>query len=145
MAKESFIGGVNDSGKLAVITSKLIGAEIARHKGKRVLITVERFSSKRSLPQNSFMHLVLQMFTDELNKITGNDMRMSELKEMMKRKFAMIDVINENTGEIIGERIKGTSEMSKMELMQFLDNVILYAQDMFGIVLPKEDSQLEAL
>jgi hypothetical protein len=48
MAKESFIGGVNDSGKLAVITSKLIGAEIARHKGKRVLITVERFSSKRN-------------------------------------------------------------------------------------------------
>ncbi len=61
---------------------------------------------------------------------------MEEVKAICKTKFCTIDVINNDSGEVIGQRIKGTSEMNKMEMVEFIDNVIRWAADYFRIVLP---------
>lgn len=123
------------NGRLQKSTSQNIAKELARHEGKRVEIKIRRVSSKRSLPQNNYLHLLFTMFTSELNKL-GNNFAMVEVKELLKAKFALCDVYEESTGEIIGQRIKGTSEMNKTELSDFIDSIIQYGSEMFGFQLP---------
>jgi hypothetical protein len=81
--------------------------------------------------------------TEELNEL-GNEFTMMEVKDLCKAKFALIDVFNEKTGEVLGQRIKGTSAMNKTELSDFVESVIRWAADSFGIVLPYPNEQLEA-
>ena len=129
-----FLSDVKD-GRLQKTASRNIAAEIQRHEGKRIEIKIRRVSSKRSLPQNAYLHLLFTLFTNELNAL-GNTFTMIEVKELLKTKFATIDVINESTGEVIGQRVKGTSEMSKGEMIEFIDNIIRYGKEIFNFNLP---------
>lgn len=129
-------------GKLQGNVSKFIKEELPRFNDKRVEVTIKQISSKRSDQQNRYIHLLFTIFKDSLNDL-GNDFSMQEVKDLCKFKFAKTDVINTNTGELLGERIKGTSEMGKLELAEFVDNVIDWAKEMFNIRLPKPGEQLE--
>lgn len=129
-----FCSDIKD-GRLQKNASQHIAAELKRHEGKRVEIKIRRISSKRTLPQNAYLHLLFTIFTNELNAL-GNTFAMIEVKELLKTKFATIDVYSEATGEIIGQRVKGTSEMSKGEMIEFIDNIIQYGKEMFDFNLP---------
>ena len=128
--------------RLSANATKLIRKSIEGFEGKKVLITVERFSGKRSNQQNKYIHVMFSILTEGLNEL-GNEFSMLEVKEMMKYKFAKCEVINESTGEVIGERIKGTSEMTKLELGSFIDNVVRYALQEFNIVIPLPNESIE--
>lgn len=80
------------------------------------------------------------ILTKGLNDL-GNEFTMIEVKAMMKYKFAKCEVVSDD-GEIIGERIKGTSEMSKLELSTFIDKVISYAADTFNIQIPYPNEEM---
>lgn len=123
------------NGRLQKNASQNIAAEIQRHEGKRIEVKIRRISSKRSLPQNAYLHLLFTIFTNELNAL-GNTFQMIEVKELLKTKFATMDVFNEATGEVIGQRVKGTSEMSKGEMIEFIDSIIQYGKEMFDFNLP---------
>lgn len=123
------------NGRLQNNASRNIAEEIARHEGKRIEIKIRRISSKRSLPQNAYLHLLFTLFTNELNKL-GNNFTMPEIKDLLKAKFAMQDLFSESTGEVIGQRVKPTSEMTKGEMIEFIDNIIRYGAEMFGFNLP---------
>jgi len=122
-------------GRLQKNASRHIADELARHEGKRVEIKIRRVSSKRTLPQNAYLHLLFTLFTNELNAL-GNTFQMIEVKELLKTKFATMDVFNEATGEVIGQRVKGTSEMTKGEMIEFIDSIIRYGKEMFNFNLP---------
>jgi hypothetical protein len=81
------------------------------------------------------------MLTDALNDL-GNEFTMLEVKELMKAKYLLIDVVNEKTGEVLGQRIKGTSECTTVELNTFFENVIRWAAEL-GIILPMPNEELE--
>ena len=130
-------------GKLQPSTTKQILKCLQGYEGKRVIVTIEKLSSKRSSQQNRYLHLLFTIFTEELNEL-GNEFTMMEVKDLCKAKFALIDVFNEKTGEVLGQRIKGTSAMNKTELSDFVESVIRWAADSFGIVLPYPNEQLEA-
>jgi len=108
--------------------------------GKKVIITIEKLTAKRSLQQNKYMHLLFSIFTESLNEL-GNNFTTKEVKELCKAKFTLVDVANEHTGEILGQRVKGTSEMNKEELGIFIDKVIQWASE-FNIKLPLAGEQL---
>jgi len=129
-------------GKMQPKHSRMIVDYIQLFEGKAVHITVDKHSGKRSHRQNAYLHLIFTIFTNALNEL-GNTFRMEEVKEMIKAKFALVDVYNVNTGECIGQRIKGTSEMSKVELIEFIDKFIAYAADEFHVVLPHPNEQIE--
>ena len=138
--KQEFISSVKNS-KLQPSTTKAILKVLSGFEGKNVRITVEKISSKRSLQQNAYLHLLFTIFTDALNDL-GNEFNMVEVKELCKAKFALIDVINEKTGEVLGQRINKTSEMNKQQLSDFVESVIRWASDYFGIILPYPNEQL---
>jgi len=141
MARPEIIISSVKQGKLSRNAKEVLVAQINKCEGGRILITCQKFSSKRSLPQNSYQHLLYTIFRDALNDL-GNEFTMEEVKELCKFKFLTIDVINEETGEVIGKRIKGTSELTKSETMDYLDSVIRWAKEDFNIHLPSGNEQL---
>jgi len=110
--------------------------------GKEFQITVEKKKKSRSNQQNRYLHALFTIFRNELNAL-GNRFTMEQVKELCKAKFATIDVVNEATGEVIGQRIKGTSEMTTTELNEFIESVIEWAATMFHIVLPYPNEAFE--
>ena len=142
MAKNIYISVVKN-GKLNGVTSEKIKQAISLCEGKQCLITVERFSKKRSLAQNSFIHLLFQIFADSFNETTGNDFSMQKMKDWMKKMFLTEPLVDENTGEIIGEYVRHTADLKTVEMMSFLDKVVQYAQEEWNIKLPLPNEQIE--
>lgn len=110
----------------------------------RVWIVVEKYYTKRSLKQNNLLHLYLS----EIAKETG--MQLEQIKEALKKKFLTTPIINKDgdimadksTGEVM-ERVRGTSELTVTEFMEFTDNVRVWAMDFLGIHLPLPEEQVE--
>jgi len=139
--KETIISSVR-GGKLSKQAKECLVAQINRCEGGRVMIEVSKFSSNRSLPQNSYQHVIYTILRDGLNDL-GNDFTMPRVKEICKYKFLLVDEINESTGEIIGQRIKSTTELSKVETMEYIDKIIAWAMESFNIYLPSAGEELQ--
>ena len=129
------------NGGLSIANRKAFQSELAQMKNGYVTIKVSR-KNQRSLQQNAYLHLLFTIFKNELNQL-GNEFTMLEVKDLCKAKYLTIDVVNTNTGECIGQRVKGTHELTKIEMMQFVDDVIRWAADMFHITLPYPGEQTE--
>jgi len=138
--KLEFYGTVKN-GKISKRTSMDIKEYIESLEGKRVMITVDRVKKSRSAQQNAYLHLMLNILKEGINDL-GNTFSMIQIKEMMKYKFLKIEEVNEDTGEIIGERIKGTAELTTVEMSEFVNNVIEYAREEFNLTIPLPDTQL---
>jgi hypothetical protein len=110
----------------------------------RVWIVVEKYYSKRSLKQNNLLHLYLS----EIAKETG--MQLEQIKDALKKKFLTVAlttkdgeiVADKESGEVL-ERVKGTSELTVVEFMEFTDNVRVWAMEFLGIYLPLPEEQTE--
>lgn len=138
--KHTLISKVVD-GKLRPSVTKDILNILKSFDGKSVIITIDRASSKRSIDQNSYIHLLFDMFKSGLNEL-GNDLTKQKVKDLCKRKFLEVDEIDQSTGEVIGQRIRDTSELNKLEMDEFINKVIFWAGDMFHIILPPPNTQL---
>jgi hypothetical protein len=110
----------------------------------RVWIVVEKYYSKRSLKQNNLLHLYLS----EIAKETG--MQLEQIKDALKKKFLTVAlttkdgeiVADKESGEVL-ERVRGTSELTVVEFMEFTDNVRVWAMEFLGIYLPLPEEQTE--
>ena len=135
--------GKVDGSKLKISNRYDFEQELAAFfEGKDVIVTVERKTRKRTLSQNDYLHAMLRIFTAELNNL-GNTFIMEQVKDMMKYKFLTVDVVNTETGEALGQRVKDTSELTTTELSEFIEEVIRYAAEFFHIVLPYPNEQME--
>jgi hypothetical protein len=126
-------------GKFSPMVSNNIKAELARFEGKKVEIIIKKLSAKRSLEQNALIHVYFTLLKDALNDL-GNDFSMLKVKRMMKQKFLTIDVIDMSTGEVIGNEIRDTHTLNKVECGEFIDNMIQWSAEL-GIILPMRESQ----
>jgi len=116
-------------------------SDIEKLKDGEYIVSVEKKKKKRSIDQNSYIHALFTLLKDSLNEL-GNSFTMEQVKEMMKYKFLLVDMYNEDTGVLIGSRIRGTSELTTTELNDFFEKIIAYAADEFGIILPYPNEQL---
>lgn len=141
MTSEVIAFGKIKDGVLTISSRKDFDNELKSMKDGLVSITVKS-KSQRSLSQNAYIHLLFTIFKNELNQL-GNEFTMTEVKELAKAKYLIIDVVNESTGECIGQRVKGTHELTKGEMTEFIENVIRWAAEMFHIVLPYPSEQIQ--
>lgn len=139
--KIEFITSVN-KGKLSKQATEGIRQTLDKLEGKKCIISIEKLSAKRSEQQNKFIHVLLTAFTSELNAL-GNEFTMATVKDLCKIKFAMVDVVNSATGEVIGQEMKHTSAMNKIELNEFFEKIIRWASEDFDIQLFYPGEQLE--
>ena len=131
-------GNIKD-GVLSIANRKAFMSELAQMKNGNVTIKVSR-KNQRSLQQNAYLHLLFTIFKNELNQL-GNEFTMLEVKDLCKAKYLTVDVVNTNTGECIGQRVKGTHELTKIEMIEFVENIYRWAADMFHIILPLPSTQ----
>lgn len=110
--------------------------------GSKITVEIKSRRKPRSLPQNAYLHMVLQMIADE----TGNSLEVikTTLKAMYAKK-PLLDkegepIYDKSTGEAVSY-IQDTSDMSTIEAMEFTDNVRMFAMDYCGIniQLPEEN------
>jgi hypothetical protein len=134
-----------NSPKLDFLSKKSFTEDLKNFKDKdRVWIIVETYYPKRSLKQNNLLHLYLS----EIAKETGA--QLEQIKDALKKKFLSVPLTT-NDGEIMAdkssgevlERVKGTSELTVTEFMEFTENVRLWAAEFLGLILPLPEEQVE--
>jgi hypothetical protein len=131
-----------ESGKIKRNRQTLIDA-IKHFEGKEIKISVERNYKKRSNNQNAYLHgYLFPIITIALNDL-GWQMTPIKTKEWLKKQFLIHTEINEITGEYM-EWVKGTSECTTMEIMEFQNRCIQFASEELGIevALPNEELEL---
>lgn len=113
--------------------------------GSKVTVTIASRRKPRSLSQNAYLHLCLQMIADE----SGNDLE--TVKSTMKALYAKKPMLNKNGEEIFnkdtGEQamyVQDTSAMSTVEALEFTENVRLFAAEFLNLHIPLPDEQIEA-
>ena len=100
-------------------------------------------SNKRSNKQNRYLHSLFTILSENLIELTGDKIYTRDLvKEMCKQKFLTVDVHTPD-GEILGARVRHTSELSKTEMMAFVEDIIQWSATQFGFQLPYPDEQLK--
>jgi hypothetical protein len=158
--KSTFFSTVKD-GKLQKNTTQNILQELAHLEGKRVVITIEKQKSSRSLQQNSLYWVYIDILSQELGHSKD------EMHELVKYKFLklkrFISVVNGksvilaledgiyvdvSTGEIHDiekvepyDKIGSTATLTKSEFINFIDSLITWAKDFLGITLPSPEEQ----
>jgi hypothetical protein len=131
--------------KLDLLSKKSFTEDLKDFKDKdRVWIVVETYYPKRSLKQNNLLHLYLS----EISKETGA--QLEQIKDALKKKFLSVPlttkdgeiIADKSSGEVL-ERVKGTSELTVIEFMEFTENVRLWAMDFLGLYLSLPEEQVE--
>lgn len=131
--------------KLDLLSKKSFTEDLKGFKNKdRVWIVVETYYPKRSLKQNNLLHLYLS----EIAKETGA--QLEQIKDALKKKFLTVPlttkdgeiIADKSSGEVL-ERVKGTSELTVIEFMEFTENVRLWAMDFLGLYLSLPEEQVE--
>ena len=77
-------------------------------------------------------------------KIIGDELGMSkeEVHDLMKYAHLKEEVVIEATGEIL-TRIKSTKELSKEEMMEYIDNIIRWCSQNLSLVIPEPGEKLK--
>ena len=131
--------------KLDLLSKKSFTEDLKGFKNKdMVWIVVETYYPKRSLKQNNLLHLYLS----EIAKETGA--QLEQIKDALKKKFLTVAlttkdgeiIADKSSGEVL-ERVKGTSELTVIEFMEFTENVRLWAMDFLGLYLSLPEEQVE--
>jgi hypothetical protein len=99
-------------------------------------VEIVRYRARRTDTQNRYYWpCVVQPFADFLRG-QGETITDEQAHDLMKAKFLTVTVTNSGTGEVIGERVRSTTELNVDEFSEYLEKVIAWLADMFGIECP---------
>ncbi len=112
--------------------------------GDKVTVEIKSRRKPRTLPQNAYLHMMLQMIADE----TGNSL--DAVKMTLKAMYAKKPLLDKE-GEPIcdvesGEMaymVQDTRDMSTIEALEFTENVRMFARDFLMVELPLPDQQID--
>lgn len=112
--------------------------------GSKVTVEIKSRRKPRSLPQNNYLHMALQMIADE----TGNslDAVKTTLKAMYAKK-PLLDkegepIYNKDTGEQ-AMYVQDTRDMSTVEAMAFTENIRLFGIEFCNLVIPLPEENIK--
>jgi len=103
--------------------------------GKKVTIRMERFSKKRSMPQNRYYWGVIVELIYRQLVSDGWEVSKEDVHEMLKVKFAIKEIFNEATGEVM-QSIRSTTEMSTTEFDSYNETCKKWAAETLDLYIP---------
>jgi hypothetical protein len=99
--------------------------------------------SARSIPQLNYYWVCMDLMLDGLHEIGYNNLSTKEdVHELMKHMFLRRPIVNEKTGEIIGEITRSTAELTKDEMTNYLTQIDQFCIEYLGFSLPQPNQQL---
>jgi hypothetical protein len=118
-------------------------SEISEHKAalvklnhlisKSVIVEIKEIRAKRTIKQNSYLHVILTIFANE----TGYTVE--ESKILFARLFGKFMIYEKN-----GHKFKqSTSSLDTMQLTEYIDFIRHYSSEEAGIYLPTPDEYLK--
>lgn len=134
MNKLEYFSDVKEA-KFSKKISLLIAEELKNFEGKRVKITIEQSTTKRTLNQNSLFHV----YVDFLAKELGYEKNL--MKDIIKYKFLLTEFVDETSGEVY-KFVRQTSKLSKIEFIELVDSLIRWAAEM-NIILRDPEQYYE--
>lgn len=122
-----------DTTYIQVGVAKMLREDLKQFAGKRVRITLQRATGKRSLQQNALFHMYVGIIAKHLGYTESDGAE--EMKEIIKYKFCKAERVDTQTGEMF-TYIKPTHLHSKLEFITLIDSVIKWAAEQFKLALP---------
>ena len=100
-------------------------------------------ANKRSSRVNRYLHgVVFQICFDALRDAGFNEIKdLQDAKDFVKQKFLSVNVVNENTGEVIGQIVKHTADLNQEETTEFIEDIAQWLAEYFSIELPPPNTQ----
>ena len=130
-----------EGGKLAQNIAK-INAEIRKHEGKFIEITIKRKRKHRSIPQNKYYFgVVIQIWKDLIYEEWGETWSSEQTHEFLKSHCNFKEIVNQNTGEIIKIPLS-TADLKTIEFKEYLEKCRRLAFDFFNVQIPLPNEQL---
>lgn len=102
-------------------------------------IELVKYRPRRSDRQNRFYWpaivapLAQRMAEDDYDVTTPE-----QAHEILKARFLTVPVVNKTTGEILGNRVRSTTELTTEEFADYVDRCAAFMADYFGIVVITE-------
>jgi len=110
-----FIGEVGNEGRLKLANAQAFNQQLAAHKGRKVVLSIEEFKRQRTLDQNALYHLYLKIISD----YTGDDV--DYLHALFKSKYLPAHTLTGTFGEVTEQR--STALLTTEEFSQYLQNI----------------------
>lgn len=129
--------------KNQITNKKLVRQAFECLKDGRYQVTIES-KNNRSNPQNSYLHgVIIPLVFEGLRDIGYDDVRDKEdAKLIIKTLFLTRSIHNPDNGDTI-KIIRKTSELTTVEMMQFIDDVIKWAAEYLSVQIPLPNEQME--
>ena len=131
-----------EGGKLMQNLAK-INAEIRKHEGKFIEITIKRKYKRRSIPENRYYFgVVIQIWKDLIYEEWGESWSSEQTHEFLKSHCNFKEMPNKATGEIIKIPLS-TADLKTIEFEEYLEKCRRLAFDFFNVQIPLPNTQTE--
>jgi hypothetical protein len=98
--------------------------------------------TKRSLNSNKYYWLIMDRYVQPALYDAGwNDIKNKDAAhEFVKSLFLKTKFTNESSGEVV-ERIRSTTELTKAEFNEYLEDIKMWAAQYLGVAIPDPNQQ----
>jgi hypothetical protein len=135
-----YTGQVNEEGILKIVNRKQFDADLKEFAGKYVFVEVTRKRSKRSDNQNRYYWSgVIPMVRLGLKDL-GYKLSIEDTHLFLRNKFLLEEMVN-GDGELIGSRVKSTTELNKMQFGDYISEIQQFSAEYLGVVIPDPETQ----
>lgn len=133
--------GVIKEGKLRINNRADFDTAIHNIGELEVTLTLEKRSKKRSNPQNSYLWAVVYACARKGFMDIGYVLTLEEVHEFFKAKFLISDIVHPDKGEVLGNRIKSTTELETFEFGEYFEAIIRWCAEYLSIEIPYPNEQ----
>lgn len=135
-------GNVKDDGQFVLHNKRLFAEWCNLNKGKQVSVKFIRKGSKRTSPQNRYLFgVVYKTIQIRLHELGHIGLDVEDVHTIMKLKFNHETILAES-GEYL-EVPKTTSDLTKTEFSEYIDQIREWALDFLDIYIPGPNEKLE--
>ena len=135
-----YTGLVNEEGILKIVNRKQFDSDLKEFAGKYVFVEVTRKRSTRSDNQNRYYWSgVIPMVRLGLKDL-GYKLSIEDTHLFLRNKFLLEEMVN-GDGELIGSRVKSTTELNKMQFGDYISEIQQFSAEYLGVVIPDPETQ----
>jgi len=131
-----------ENGKLRFKQRSTVLFDISQFLDGDYTMTIERRKKKRSVFQNRYYWGVVVPLVRQGLIDVGYRMTTEAVHEYLKGQFAITEVTNEHTGEIL-KTIGSTSEMTTSKMMDYFAEITQWSAEYLNVQIPQPNEQMQ--
>lgn len=131
------------NGKLNKVASAEISSILNQFEGKRIELIIKKARSKRSDNQNRYYWGCVVKIVRQGLKDLGYILSSEETHDFLKDKFLDYELMSNNHGEEIGKIYKSTTELTKTEFGEYIEQIQIFAAEILNVTIPDPNQQTE--